>query len=128
MAYVASILIIGLCVYLVAQPFFSQKRAWNPEKMKDDLDELSKEHLFATINELEMEFNMGKLPEEDYRKLKGHYEKLAAEKLKEESVLLTDSADSRPQVADGAEMTMDEEIELEIAEELQKMKQKRKGR
>ena len=82
MGYLVSALLIGLCLYLILRPFFNQKTGWQTDELKDDLDTLSLEQIYATLNEAEMEYNMGKLPEEDYNLLKRQYEQIAAAKLK----------------------------------------------
>lgn len=126
MGYVAALLIVGLCSFLVLQPFFSNKRHWKADDIQDDLDEYSKEHIFATINELEMEYNMGKLPKEDYEKLKSHYERLAAQKMREESMSEAEKVEKKAkQVADDS-VAIDQDLEQQIEQELREMKKKRK--
>lgn len=128
MGYVAALLIIGLCTFLVAQPFFFNKRHWTTDEIKDDLDELSKENIFATINELEMEYNMGKLPKEDFEKLKKHYENLAAQKMREESMSNTEIVEKQSKEILNESIVIDKELEEEIEREIRLMRQKRKGK
>ncbi|WP_088036637.1 hypothetical protein [Evansella clarkii] len=126
MAYVAALLIIGLCLYLVVQPFFQKEKKWRTTEIKDYLDELSKEHIFATLNELEMEYNMGKLPEADYGRLKGFYENLAAKKIKEEAISQEEKTEKRVEGHSVEGQVFDEELEYEINKELRELKKRRK--
>ncbi|SES42133.1 hypothetical protein [Salipaludibacillus aurantiacus] len=123
MGYFVSALIVGLCLYLVIQPFFTNKKEWRRDEVKDDLDSMTLEQAYATINELEMEFNMGKLPEKDYQTLKAQYERIAASKLKEEAY----AGGSPDKKADSETGKADNTIDDEINRELEEMRQKRKG-
>jgi len=116
--YIVSALIVGLCLYLVVQPFFSGQKQWRIDEVKDDLDDLTLEQAYATINELEMEYNMGKLQEKDYQSLKGQYERIAAKKLKEDAY-----ASESEKTDDRKDSLIEDEIEKELAG----MRQKRKG-
>ncbi len=44
----------------------------------------TKEELLATLNEIEFDYQMGKLDHQDYHNLKRHYERLAIQKIREE--------------------------------------------
>ncbi|MCE7792814.1 hypothetical protein K8O68_10345 [Salipaludibacillus sp. CUR1] len=123
MGYFVSALIVGLCLYLVIQPFFTNKKEWRRDEVKDDLDSMTLEQAYATINELEMEFNMGKLPEKDYQSLKAQYERIAASKLKEEAY----EGGSPDKTADPEAGEADNTIDDEINRELEEMREKRKG-
>lgn len=125
MVYFTSFLIVALILYLVINPFFSTDNDWESEEIEDDLEEVSLEHLYVTINELEMEYNMGKVSKDDFLKLKNHYEALAVKKLKERSqlegkknkLIKTESTDKMPEV--------NEDIEREIELELEQFRKKR---
>ncbi|MCR6108778.1 hypothetical protein HXA35_00165 [Bacillus sp. A301a_S52] len=121
MAYVVSALLIGLCLYLVIQPFFVSQKEWQVDALIDDLDTITLEQIYATLNELDMEYNMGKVPESEYDKLKSQYEKIAVTLLKEEAYAEVEYKDKneRPQ----SEATYD----LEITKELEELKTQRKG-
>lgn len=85
MAYIVSALIVGLCLYFILRPFFSKEANLQTDAIVDDLEVLTLDQIYATLNELEMEFHMGKLSEQNYKNLKSQYEYMAAEKLKEEA-------------------------------------------
>lgn len=85
MGYIVSFLIVVLCLYLIIRPFFQEDRKWRRDGFEDDLDQLTLEQIYVTLNELEMEHNMRKLPDKEYNDMKKLYEKLAAQKLKEEA-------------------------------------------
>ncbi|UCZ52499.1 hypothetical protein LGQ02_16905 [Bacillus shivajii] len=128
MAYITSLLIVALCGYLIIMPFLQKKQRWQTTDIKDDLYELSKEQIFATLNELEMEYNMGKLPAEDYKHMKSQYEKLAAQKLKMEKETKEKQIEKKVGELPNSDVNvLDLDLEKEVEEELRKMKEKRKG-
>ena len=124
MEYLTALLIIALVLYLVINPFFSNRRDWNPDELKDDLDEVTKEQVFITLNELEMEYNMGKLPEKDFKRMKKQYEALAIEKVKEEGELSQSDINHQEDMTEGVTQ-LERDIEREIEEELKELRGKR---
>lgn len=114
MVYFTSFLIVALILYLVINPFFSTDNDWESEEIKDDLEEVTLEQLYVTINELEMEYNMGKVSKTDFEKLKAHYEVLAVKKLKERS----HKKEQKYKPTD-SNQSIESEIELEL-EQLRK--------
>jgi len=124
MEYLTALLIIALVLYLVINPFFSNRRDWNPEELKDDLDEVTKEQVFITLNELEMEYNMGKLPEKDFKRMKKQYEALAIEKVKEERKFSQSDVSHQEETTNGVTQ-LERDIEREIEEELKQLREKR---
>lgn len=124
MEYLTALLIIALVLYLVINPFFSNRRDWNPDELKDDLDEVTKEQVFITLNELEMEYNMGKLPEKDFKRMKKQYEALAIEKVKEERELSQSDINHQEDMTEGVTQ-LERDIEREIEEELKELRGKR---
>lgn len=128
MAYFTSLLIIALVLYLVVTPFFSKNKKWNPDDIKDDLDEATKEQLYATLNELEMEYNMGKLPKKEYVRMKKYYELAVTQKIKEESELEVAAEDIEVSRSfDDDSVSLEQDIEREIEKELAQLRQQRKG-
>jgi hypothetical protein len=115
MAVILSVLIIAFSLYLVITPLLRKNNTKLSVKVVDDTDEISIQSLYATLNELEMDYNMQKLSEEDYKKLKAQYERHAAELLenqkKRESITGNDS--------------FVKDIEAEIEEELAKLRKER---
>lgn len=77
---ITSILIVGLAIYLVVNPLYQRN---TKSEMIDE--ETSKEpdikHIYATLNEIEMDYNMGKLTEKDFQELRTQYESLIAGQL-----------------------------------------------
>jgi len=124
MGYVVSTLIVSLCLYLIIRPFFEKETQWQTENLKDDLDELNLEQIYATLNELEMEYNMGKIPEKDYDKSKEQYERMAAHKLKEEAYTADETGEAKEteEVITGKD---DEVLEDEIEQELEELRKQR---
>lgn len=129
MAYFTSLLLVALVLYLVVQPFFSKGKKWDTVEIKDDLDDATKEQLYATINELEMEYNMGKLPKEDFERMKKYYEIAVAQKIREEEALKEKEIEGKfTSFIDDDSVNLERDIEREIDEELAKLRRKRKGK
>lgn len=115
MEYVVSLLIIAFCLYLVVPPLLKPKV--KTAEIKEEMDEMTIKNVYATLNELEMDFNMQKLSEEDYTKLKAQYERIAAELIaKEKKAAEKKAKASNEQVKD---------IEAEIEEELALLRKER---
>jgi hypothetical protein len=119
--YAVSALLIGLCLYLVVQPFFASRKEWEVDTLKDDLDTMTLEQVYATLNELDMEYNMGKLPGNEYESLKAQYEKIAVSLLKEEAFLEVEQGDRKTR------SEMEATYDREITRELEELKLQRKG-
>src|SRR5690625_4469566 len=127
MEYVVSILIVSLCLYLIIRPFFQKETRWQTEDLKDDLDNLNLEQIYATINELEMEYNMGKIPQEDYHRSKEQYERTAAQKLKEEADIEGET-DRGEETAETNSDQGEAEMEDEMEQELEELRKHRRGK
>ncbi|UJW55958.1 hypothetical protein HXZ66_00155 [Bacillus sp. A116_S68] len=121
MAYVVGAFLIALCLYLVIQPFFASQKGWQAGSLKDDLDTITLEQIYATLNELDMEYNMGKVPENEYDKLKSQYEKMAVTLLKEEAYAEVEHKGKK-----GPHQT-EATYDLEITKELEELQTQRKG-
>ncbi len=117
MDIVVSLLIVAFCLYLVASPLLRKKDAQLALEITDDTDEFSIKNIYATLNELEMDYHMKKLSEEDYLKLKSQYERIAAELLEKQKGEETSS-----------DTHLMKEIEAEIEEELAKLRKERGGK
>jgi len=85
MGYFVSAIIISFCLYLIIRPFFNKEVNWQQGEIKYDLDNLTMEQIYATLNEIDMEYHMGKLPKDEFEKVKKQYERMAAQKLKEDT-------------------------------------------
>lgn len=95
---IASIFITGLAIYLIVNPLLQKKSELEivngdgsnstsvindstPEIIEEASEGSNLKHLYVTINEIEMDYNMGKLSKEDYLELRKRYEVLIASKL-----------------------------------------------
>lgn len=114
MEIIVGTLIILLTFYLVIRPFLTKQKTWMPDAIEDDLDEISLTGIYATINELDMEYEMGKLAEKDYRQLKQKYESLAIEAMKKQD-----------QVKESKQTKTDKELDEEIERELASLRKAR---
>ncbi|WP_139192801.1 hypothetical protein [Anaerobacillus arseniciselenatis] len=118
MGYIVSFLILAFCLYLVITPLLRPKQATRSmESMEDEFDHISIESVYATLNELEMDYNMQKLSDEDYQRLKKDYEELAAEIIAKEK--------KKEKKADKNEESLVKDIESEIEEELAQLRKER---
>lgn len=116
MEIITSVLIVAFCLYLVVTPLLKKREVSTAIELKDDTDEIQLKNIYATLNELEMDFHMQKLSEEDYKRSKAQYEKVAAEILEEEK-----EKEKKPfQNVQGLT-----DIEKEIEEELAKLRKER---
>lgn len=125
MTYFTGLLIVIFILYLVINPLFSESKKWDPDEIKDDLDEITKEQLFVAINELEMEYNMGKIPTKDFENLKDQYHVLAIKKVKEESENKNLKVEEQLDYSAGEVFQVEQDIEREIEEELSRLRRKR---
>ncbi|OIJ17581.1 hypothetical protein BKP37_03590 [Anaerobacillus alkalilacustris] len=118
MAYIVALLITAFCLYIVITPLLRPKVELEAVKIVDDMDDISLKNIYATLNELEMDYHMQKLSEEDYSRLKVEYEKLAAEFIAKEN---------RDKTTTNTNESVVKDIEAEIEEELAKLRKERRG-
>lgn len=116
---IASAAIILTCFYFVITPFFNTNGEVAVGAGEGN-GSLSLEEIYTAVNELEMDYLMKKVNEEDFHKLKDRYQLLAAELMKQE----TKETKPKEKVVQKANV---EEAEHEILEELQKLR-KQKGK
>lgn len=116
MSIVLSILIVAFSLYLVVTPLLRKTKTQLNVTIKDDTDDISLKSIYATLNELEMDYHMKKLSEEDYQKLKAQYENYAAE--------LLEKQEKKEKKATNNDSLM-KDIEAEIEEELAKLRKER---
>ena len=111
-----TIILVAASLYLVVAPLMSGKVPFSSGfKKEQPSKEALKEVVFTTLNELELEYQMGKVTEEDYEVLKRKHEKEAAELMEIKEI----SAGMNNEEIDAAMM---DEIEKEIKEELMRRK------
>ncbi len=117
MAIVLSLLILAFCLYLVVSPLLRNKDRQLHVELKDDTDEISLKSIYATLNELEMDYHMQKLSEADYQKLKDQYEHHAAQLLEKQKQKKTKTNSINDSLV--------KDIEAEIEEELTRLRKER---
>lgn len=85
--YAAIIFILAVVGYWILQPLLRPKglESGSPQSraIKEMALKKSKEDVYAAIKEMEMDFGMGKISEEDYQDLKSRYKSKALHFLKE---------------------------------------------
>lgn len=126
MTVVGIVFILALVAFLVAWPLV---RTEKPDYRKmlleesEDLLEKDKEAVFTTINEIEFDYRMNKLSDDDYEILKSQYKQKALEILQEEEAETLDlAAESSAGIKQQARA--EAEIEDEIEEELRALRKK----
>ncbi len=82
---IASIMLVIGCLYFIWMPFTAKKAssAYNTAVFVDD--KIKKEELYATLNEIEMDYKMNKLSLDDYQSMKKAYELEVATIIKNEN-------------------------------------------
>lgn len=124
---ITSISIIIFSLYLVLSPFFQSKTVSYANHMDDRSETIGKKNLYASLNEIEMDYLMKKLSDEDYLKLKKQYESLITKILRDEhNDGLKPEEISNLKVNDEIELDILKEIEDEIEQDLKKIRQERR--
>lgn len=117
---ISSIMLVLICIYFILSPFTIKGSSVVKEGMNIMNDNVRKEELYATLNEIEMDFKMNKLSEEDYQAMKKAYELQVAEIMKTEG-------NSGSKIAQAsAEPDFIKLIEAEIDAELAALRNERK--
>lgn len=117
---IVSAIIVLICFYLIVSPFFKTEGTVARAGKKGEPDEaVTLETVYKAANELEMDFLMKKMTEQDFLQLKEQYQMLAADLIRQEKKQAASKVDKKDK--------QDKEIELEILAELQNLR-KQKGR
>lgn len=113
------VLIFVVVVFLVGYPLIQpeQGRRTELDLFEDELLAKDKEAVLSTINEIEFDYKMGKLAQDDYEILKEKYKIMALKILKEEDeeALEEDFRGSKRKQAK-LEADIEQEIEQDLAE------------
>lgn len=115
---VLTVVLVAVTLFITINPLFSGKVPFTSGLTKEKLDKADlKEVVFTTLNELELEYQMGKVTKEDYEALKRKHEKQAAElmEIREQSSNIEEIDEE-----------MMRQVEKEIQEELEKRKEGKK--
>ncbi|GAV23629.1 hypothetical protein [Carboxydothermus pertinax] len=123
MAIVLDILLLGLCGFLVAYPFFlkTETEKTGTHSLKEKLLR-DKEAVFKALSEIEFDFHMGKISEKDYEELKNRYMKEASLVMNAFNELIGEKKDRKSERVSSIER----DIEKEIEEELRKLRNKKR--
>lgn len=108
---IVSAAIIVTCLYFIVSPFFTSKRE-GANGVREENEMTSLEAVYATVNELEMDYLMKKIKEEDFKALKEKYQSLAIELMNREKKSMTRKSDRNKT----------EKAELEILDEIRKLR------
>ena len=94
MVLAANLLMVVLAAALIGYPFLAKHRRNDvlPENSKSGLDR--KEILFSALGEIEFDYKMNKINDEDYRELKAGYQREALKVLDREEEALDAEIDS----------------------------------
>lgn len=109
---IISAVVIITCVYFVISPFFAKE-----EVVADGMNSASKgktiEAIYGAVNELEMDFLMKKISEDDFTEMKNKYQSMAAELLSKEREIGANSKQKHQS---------EDEIDEELLKELEAMR------
>ncbi|MEW6663418.1 MAG: hypothetical protein ACOY9Y_05960 [Bacillota bacterium] len=122
--------IVGVTLYLVAEPFIfaepGQPRG-QVSKAKEETLEQKKEALFSALGEIEFDYRMGKLSDEDYKELQAVYRPQAVALLHQEDKAPVPAREKGGKIAltqPRKDLTdIEREIEAEVAAEVRRLKQ-----
>jgi hypothetical protein len=90
MILVANLLMVAVAAALIGYPVLAKNRSWETAVASDEVEVNRKELLFSALGEIEFDYQMNKLNDEDYKELKGGYqqEALAVLESEEEALVL----------------------------------------
>lgn len=77
MVIIFILVLIGVAAALVVTPFLRTREVLNQNPIGTIPVEVQKEIVFTTLNEIEFDYQMKKLSEEDYEELKNQYQRSA---------------------------------------------------
>lgn len=112
---IASSVIILACLYFIVSPFFTEKGE-SQVLLANGEEGLSLEAVYGAVNELEMDYLMKKVKEQDYIKLKEQYQILAAGLMQQDEI---------PKKKQNSAQKKANQVELELLDELQKLRKQR---
>lgn len=104
------------CLFLILAPLFKWESYVQLHSNEQD-SALGKEVLFSTLNEIEFEYKMDKISENDYQKLKKQYESQIAKIMKTDELKVEKTVD--PEIL--------AEVEREIEATMKLNKDKKEG-
>lgn len=113
---VAGLMLLALVLYLVGAPLLSREDEPDVDDYGVDQEEKrdAKDTLFTTLAEIEFDYQMGKMNEDDYLELKQAYQPQAVAALQKEEKAVTQGQGRATQQA--IERELAEELEQELAE------------
>lgn len=103
--------LVLICFYFIISPFFVSKGERDGIK-KEREKPLTLDDIYTVVNELEMEYLMKKMTEEDFYRQKEQYQLLAKEIFDKEKITEEKNPDG----------FIDKEVEQEILNQLQKIR------
>ena len=80
MEIVANLLMVLLVAFLIGMPFLKKNGVHEESYESDEIEVNRKELLFSALGEIEFDYRMNKLDDEDYQELKTGYQKDAYSK------------------------------------------------
>ncbi|RJQ38215.1 MAG: hypothetical protein C4550_07040 [Nitrospiraceae bacterium] len=84
MEIVANLLMVLLVAFLIGMPFIKKNWVYQESYADDEIEVNRKELLFSALGEIEFDYRMKKLGDEDYQELKAGYQKDALNILNQE--------------------------------------------
>lgn len=116
MTFILGLLIVLVSLYFIAAPYLAEPIEAAAGIQDENDVEKQKESIFTTLNELEFDFRMKKISEEDYKVLKNKYKSQAVTVLKSEEEIDGLIGRKTLKIDSNTAKQMEQEIEQEIAE------------
>ncbi|WP_227762944.1 hypothetical protein [Zhaonella formicivorans] len=111
------IIVAAVAIYLVIKPLIANEpQAEDYAALQEDVLEREKESVFTALAEIEFDYQMGKLSEEDYNFLQQKYKRQAVDILKVEEEDLGIFKHEERALEQQVEAELEAELERELAE------------
>lgn len=123
---IAGVILFAMVVYLVGSPLFRKEDIPEIDWELEGSEEGTKSAVFTTLAEIEFDYKMGKMSEEDYLELKQKYHPEAVALLQKEESRVTGKLRQKA-TANDIELELEKELERELAEIRRQAKEKQKS-
>ncbi|GAX91376.1 hypothetical protein [Effusibacillus lacus] len=115
LSIITVILMLAVALFLTMRPFLQPAAPIAPKVDSAANAELDKETVLSTLNEIEFEYKMNKLSEQDYKLLTDRYKALAVQVMQQtDSAINTSGGRTQPGGASELEKRIEREIEAEV--------------
>lgn len=119
MTFVLGLLVVLVALYFIAAPYLEEENeliVMAAAPQDENVIEKQKESIFTTLNELEFDYRMKKISDEDYKILKNKYKSQAVTVLKSEEELDGLLGKKQARIDSNTAKQFEDEIEAQVAE------------